>query len=164
MATAMHEILSDRRSRLAIMEAVDRWEDHDAAEEIRRVVRPRAVITDANWGAMLERAGVVADTLEAIAFEPHETISPAWRLDTATMIRVRAGGVARRGGPLEWKGSGSQWSATSPRGTRWDVFGPELFVGNWDRPDWLCRSSGEAKRVAEEIEARPKYPLPAELQ
>ncbi len=97
----------------------------------------------------------------ALASEDHATASDL--LNSATVVRVRAGGAARRGEPFEWRHiSRSLWSANSPGGVLWDVVdhwrGWGVIVARWDRSDWVCSSLEDARAFAEEIEARPDFP------
>ena len=105
----------------------------------------------------------VAGALERAANTPGLETDPPTVMDFATGLRLAAGGDARRGKPLEWtQRNGDWWTALDEGGTRWEV-GPTyrggwgVTVADWDRPDWHADSFEEAKALAEEIVARPKF-------
>ena len=154
MAKRMDTLLGERGAIEAIDDALTTWEDQTAAQRVKDLVRNPLNV---EWAEIAEDAGAVADTLEAIAFDAGSA-EAEWRLDAATMIRVRAGGPARRG-RLDWRRPrGRGWFACGATGTDWYVNGGAITVARWDHPDWRGASDEEAKRIAEEIDARPGYP------
>lgn len=157
MATYMDRVLEHEESVRAVREVLKSWDDDEATRRVRAVARPPGRQIGVEWERIPDLAAAVADTLEATAGDA-ETGEAQWCLDTATMIRVRAGGVARRG-RLEWTELGdATWFASGRTGTDWEVSGAAITVAQWDRPDWYCADSVQAKRVAEEIDARPPFP------
>jgi hypothetical protein len=55
--------------------------------------------------------------------------------------------------------SETHWAATGREGVAWDIHKAgsrfECFVAQWDWPDWTAESLEEAKRICEEVDARP---------
>lgn len=105
----------------------------------------------------------VADALEHVALDPSGGERPIVLMDFATMLRVHGGSDARRGKALDWREFNPRGysSATDAEGTSWDVgpgtYGWGITVAGWDRPDWYAASEEQAKAVAEELAARPKF-------
>jgi hypothetical protein len=97
--------------------------------------------------------------LETIAFDTSDVAEAARRLDTASMIRVSAGDGARGGPSFRWSSGAESSTARGASGIHWEIHdGGMITIAQWDRPDWACASMEQAKRVAEEIDARPKFP------
>jgi hypothetical protein len=135
---------------------------------IERAAPVRAALSRAgnanrvHWGEIPELASALAGALEAIAFDTEAPAVASFRLNAATMIRVRGGGIARAGGPFSWECQGTLWQADGPTGTSWGIHpyvdGWGVVVAMWDRPDWWCASEDDARALAEEIDARPNFP------
>jgi hypothetical protein len=135
---------------------------------IERAAPLRAVLSragDANrvrWDEVPDLASELAGALEAVAFDTADLAVASFRLNAATMIRVRGGGVARAGSPFDWEWRGTLWQAGGPTGTSWVVHpyvdGWGVVIAMWERPDWWCASEDDARALAEEIDARPKFP------
>src|SRR5205823_2772760 len=96
---------------------------------------------DANrvcWDDVPELASALAGALEAIAFDTEDLAVASFRLNAATMLRVRGGGVARQADPLQWEWRGTLWQTDGPTGTSWVVHpyidGWGVVVAIWDRP------------------------------
>jgi hypothetical protein len=94
-------------------------------------------------------------------------------MNSATMIRVLAGGEALAGKPFDWEPYewASGYFAHAPGGTRWDI-APRGYSGDdwgitvacWDYPDYFARSLNRAMCIAEQISARPPWPPAARLE
>jgi hypothetical protein len=161
MATALDKQL-DREDAVAAIRSALETHDNHAARQIAAKLDATGVASRVDWGAIAQRADALASALEASLPEARDWADASARLDTATMIRVRAGGPARRGGPFDWRKLGSLWQAKGRQGTDWAVVpyrdGYGIIVASWDWPDWSCTSVEDAKRIAEEIDARPDFP------
>ena len=133
-----------------------------AAQRVSAQLTQATTCADVGWAAIDSDAGEIAAALEQRFSRSSGFAEAAWLLDTATMLRVVAGGRARRGPDFEWKTFGSGWTAVGPTATEWDVHpqrgGWGITVARWDYPDWWTADFGQAKRIAEEIDARPIWP------
>ena len=134
----------------------------DLRREIERLLEGVDSPADVEWPEHALLAGRLADALEALMPASADWTQASSMLDTATMLRVRAGGVARRGGPFTWRDEPRASWAVGMTGTSWDVIprgsGYGVVVAQGDHPDWGCARLDDAKRIAEEIDARPKFP------
>ena len=162
LATDLELQLVRPEARAAIRRALESVADRAAARRVAVELDIAETAGGVDWAAIATEADAVASALEASLPEAQDWAEVTALLDTATMIRVRAGEAARRGGPFAWRKSRNLWLANGPTGTGWAVV-PErgrlgIIVANWDRPDWVCASVEDAKRIAEEIDARPSFP------
>ena len=101
--TDMESILATAPVRRAIDAALASWADQADANRVRAEVQRAGGPHRTRWAELGEPADALASTLEEIAFDTKQAPEASARLDAATMIRVRAGEVARRGGPFTWK-------------------------------------------------------------
>lgn len=144
-------------------DAIKQLGDEHVVARLSDAIHGARPVSDVEWSYLVEEAAALADQLEQLALD-----APTWEemhaaLNAATLIRVRAGGAARRGRRFEWDYRGSAHFATDPRGTRWMVSQERplkvaITIADWDWPDWFCRTIEEAKGVAEEIYVRPQPP------
>lgn len=154
----MDSTLEHERAAQVVERALASLDDPVAAERVRAAFSGETL----EWSEIPQEAARIAQVLEDSLHDAADWSDASWRLDVATMIRVRAGGAARRGGPFDWREKYGSWEATGKAGQAWSVIphgkGFGIIVADWDRPDWHCRTLGDAQRVAEEIDARPKFP------
>lgn len=126
-----------------------------------------ARIKDANapgerWSGVDAEADRLAGELEDWAVHITPSGDQAVRaLSVATMLRVRAGGKARRG-RLDWMAPYGNREAGATGDTDWEIVkvrnGFGLIIARWDKPDWRSDSIEDLRRAAEEIDARPSIP------
>lgn len=133
------------------------------AKQLRRCDgNPRLVPWDERPG----HAAALARVLER-AFQKHEEWANGldWNtlFNAAMMIRVKAGGEALIGEPLDWSPMqiGDGWT-TGTQGPMWDVYPTgspanrwDIVVAGWDKPDWSHDNEKEALLIAEHIESWP---------
>ena len=118
------------------------------------------------WNERPDHAAALAGVMEK-AFEKHEDWADQldWYtlFNAAMMIRIKAGGEAIIGKPLEWRPMlvGGGWT-TGSQGPMWDIYPIgvpatrwHIFIARWDSPDWSHDNEREAILVAEHIESWP---------
>jgi hypothetical protein len=164
-------VLRDHTAREAVAAANERVEP-----KARRWITRQLRSCDGNpelvpWSEKPANAAALASVMEK-AFQKHEEWAD--RLDwytlfhAAMMIRIKAGGEAIIGKPLEWRPMlvGNGWT-TGDRGPMWDIYPNglpttswDIFIARWDKPDWSHNNEREAILVAEHIASWP----PPELE
>jgi len=157
----MEQVLEQPGAAKVIDRALERVTE-PAAVSLRSRIGAAPSANVVPWEELPEEADALASALEGLASQAEDHAEAGFALDSATMIRVRAGGAAQRG-RLDWsEKSPSLWSARGGTGTSWHVeqdwnrWG--VVIADWDRPDWSCASRETAMRIAEEIDARPSFP------
>jgi len=124
----------------------------------------------ADWSRRQDYAGAFASHMEKGASGSTSSYRARGLMESATMIRVLAGGGALAGKPFDWapyEGS-TGYFVDSPGGTRWDI-APRgrsatdwgITIAGWDYPDYFTRDLDRAMCVAEQMGARPPYPMEA---
>jgi hypothetical protein len=146
----------------AIGEALDHLGARVPAEvetELRAVDDPNAF----SWDAHDEAADLIATRLEERCGEMTTHNSACLHRNAATAIRMRAGGRAKRGKPLDWSRLGATaWIATDNKGTDWVVDGDgQITIAHWDWADLRCSTAEAARRAVEEHAVAP--PLPEDV-
>jgi hypothetical protein len=127
MATALDKQL-DREVAIEVIRSALETHGSHAARQIASKLDAAGVASRVDWGAMAETADALASALEASLPEARDWADASARLDTATMIRVRAGGPARRGGRFDWRKVGSLWQAKGRDGTERPDFPKRLGI------------------------------------
>ncbi len=136
--------------------------DEKLATRVRDALAGAESPNEVDWSEIPSEAGALADLLEGASQASQSWGHTSALLNTATMLRVRAGGRARRGRRFDWRKVGTYWAAGEepsvwqlvPQGSG-GRFG--IIVASWDKPDWYAGDLETAKAIAEEIEARPKF-------
>ncbi len=64
---------------------------------------------------------------------------------------------------MDWERTGDRWNAVGADGfTAWEIVPAGgrwgIIVAHWGRPDWYADTVEDAKKLAEEIDARPPIP------
>jgi hypothetical protein len=155
-------VLRDHAAREAVTAASKRVEPKARRWISRQLKRFDDNPETVPWSDSPAYAAELASVMEN-AFEKHEEWAD--RLDwytlfnAAMMIRIKAGGEAIIGKPLEWRPMpiGQGWT-TGNRGPMWDIYPNGLpatswhiFIARWDRPDWSHDDEREAILIAEHI-------------
>lgn len=131
--------------------------DREAAARLAAILSSSTDLNSVDWTQVACDVALLAETLESTVDQASSPADANARLETATMLRVRAEGDARKGTEFDWEERDPDVAAPMYRISQ-EQGGYAVTIAGWDEPDWWFDSRMEAKRFCEEVRVRPAYP------